>query len=55
MAIKIVAAVIAIILFAAFLLPVALKLKETALWVVMLLGFAMMLVDLWQSLRKNDT
>lgn len=55
MAIKLVAAVIAVVLFAAFLLPVALKLKEVSLWVVMLLGFGMMLVDLWQSMRKNDT
>jgi hypothetical protein len=55
MAIKLVSAVIAVVLLGAFLLPVALKLKETSLWVVMLLGFAMMLVDLWQSLRKNDT
>jgi len=55
MAIKLVAAVIAIVLLAAFLLPIALKLKEISLWVVMLIGFGMMLVDLWQSLRKNDS
>jgi hypothetical protein len=53
MAVKLIAAVIAIVLLGAFLLPVALKLKEISLAVVMLIGFGMMLVDLWQSLRRD--
>jgi hypothetical protein len=53
MAIKIIAAVIAVFLFGAFLLPVAIKLKEISLAVVMLIGFVMMLIDLWQSLRRE--
>lgn len=55
MTVKIVAAVIAIVLLLAFLLPVAWKLKEVSLAVVMAIGVVMMLVDLGQSLTKSDT
>ena len=55
MAIKLIAAVIAVVLFVAFLMPVVLKLKEASLALVILAGFAMMLVDLWQSLRQKDS
>jgi hypothetical protein len=34
--------------------PVVLKLKDIPLTVVAILGIAMMLVDLWQSLRAKD-
>lgn len=54
MAVKFFAAVIAVVLMVAYLLPVVIKLKEWSLGLVILLGLAMMLVDLWQSLRKPD-
>lgn len=54
MSIKIVAAVIAVGLMLAYLLPLAIKLKETSLAVVVAIALAMMLVDLRQSLRKDD-
>ena len=55
MAIKIFSGVVAVILLLAYLTPVMLKLKDPALVLVMLVGIALMLVDLWQSLQsKND-
>jgi hypothetical protein len=54
MAVKFVAAIIAVVLVVAYLLPVVIKLKEWSLGLVILLGIGMMLVDLWQSLRKPD-
>ncbi len=54
MTIKIIAGLVAMVLLAGFIGPVALKLKETALWAVVLIGFAMMLFDLWQSLQSKD-
>ena len=46
-------------IFAAALLliyvaPVVLRLKETALTIIVVLGVAMMLVDLWQSLQSKE-
>ena len=38
---------------AGFLAPVVVKLKDVALAAVILIGIAMMLVDLWQSLRSR--
>lgn len=55
MAIKFVAAGIAVALVLAFLAPVVIKLKELSLAVVILLGIGMMLVDLWQSLHSRDS
>ena len=51
---KIVAAVVAVGLMLAFVLPLILKLKEASLAVVVDIGIVMMLVDLWQSLRAGD-
>ena len=51
---KILVGVIAAALFLVYLAPVVLRLKEVALWVVVLLGVGMMLVDLWQSLQSKD-
>jgi len=54
MPIKITAALVAVVLLLAYLVPIAWKLKQTSLWVVMGIGIAMMLVDLWQSLRNGN-
>jgi len=51
---KFVAAILAAALLALFIGPVVVKLNEIALWVVAGIGFAMMLVDLVQSLRTKD-
>jgi len=53
MGFKIVCSIIAAALFIAFVAPVIIKLKEMALIVVVLIGLAMMLTDLWQSARKE--
>ena len=54
MIMKIVAAIIAVLLMLAFVLPPAVKLKEPALIAVIALGMVLMLIDLWQSLRERD-
>jgi hypothetical protein len=55
MPIRIVAAVIAVALFLSYVGAIAFKMKDLALSAVILVGIAMMLVDLWQSLaRKED-
>ena len=54
MLVKYFSAVVATVLLLGYLLPVALKLKELSLAAVMLVGVAMMLVDLWQSLQRPD-
>jgi hypothetical protein len=54
MPIKIVAAIVAVGLMLAYLLPLVLKLKEVSLAAVVAIAMAMMLVDLRQSLRKDD-
>ena len=51
---KIVAGIIAAALMLIYMAPVVLRLKDVALWAVALIGIAMMLVDLWQSLRSKD-
>lgn len=55
MPVKIFAALVAVVLMIGFLAPVVLKLKEVALGVVIVVGIAMMLVDLWQSFREKDS
>jgi hypothetical protein len=55
MPVKIAAAVIAVVLVLAYLVPIVVKLKELALGVVITIGILMMLIDLWQSLHKEDT
>lgn len=54
MPIKYFAAVVAVILVVGFLVPVVLKLKDVALGAVIVIGIAMMLVDLLQSLKSKD-
>ncbi len=54
MPIKFFAAVVAVILVIAYLVPVVLKLKDVALGAVILIGIGMMLVDLWQSLQSKE-
>ncbi|HEX6720950.1 MAG TPA: hypothetical protein VF107_05245 [Burkholderiaceae bacterium] len=54
MGLKIFSGIVAVVLFIAFVAPVALKLKETSLIVVIALGVVMMAIDLAQSLRARD-
>jgi hypothetical protein len=54
MAIKLLAAALAVILMLAYLVPIAWKLKEISLAAVILIGVVLMLVDLRQSLKKPD-
>lgn len=54
MAMKIVAAVVALALMLAFLLPYIFKMQDIALGAVMLIGLVMMLIDLWQSLQSKE-
>jgi len=54
MPVKLLAAVVAVALMLAYLLPLILKLKEVSLAVVVAIGVAMMLRDLWESLRTSD-
>ena len=53
MAIKIFSGIVAVILMLVYLGPVMLKLQDAALIVVMLVGIALMLIDLWQSLQSK--
>jgi hypothetical protein len=54
MGIKIGAGVVAVVLMAGYLLAPVFKLKEIELGIVVLIGLAMMLVDLWQSMKSKD-
>ena len=54
MAVKLVSALVAVVLLLAYLVPIAWRLKEISLAVVMVIGVAMMLVDLVQSLRGKE-
>lgn len=54
MAFKIFAAVIAVLLLCGFLLPYVWKMKEIELGAVILIGLAMMLRDVWESLKEKD-
>jgi hypothetical protein len=54
MPVKIFAAIVAVVLVIGYLTPVVLKLKEAALAIVIAVGIAMMLVDLWQSFRERE-
>ena len=54
MPIKIFAAVVAVVMMLCFLAPPVLKLKDIPLGVVILIGLAMMLVDLWHSLQSQE-
>lgn len=50
----IVGAVAAIALMAGYLGPLAFKMKDVALSIVILIGVVVMLVDLWQSMRETQ-
>jgi len=54
MAFNIVAGLVAVILMLVYLGPVVIKLRDPALSIVILIGFVMMLIDLWQSLQSKD-
>jgi hypothetical protein len=51
---KILASIVAAALLIIFIAPVVIKLQETSLTIVALIGVTMMLVDLWQSLKSKD-
>ena len=51
---KILAGIIAAVLFLGYMAPVVWRLQDTALWIVAAIGSAMMLVDLWQSLQSKE-
>jgi hypothetical protein len=55
MPVKIFAAVAAVVLMIAYLVPVVVKLQEVALGVVIVIGLALMAIDLWQSFGERDT
>lgn len=54
MPIKILSGVVAVVLMLGYLLAPVFKLKEVDLGIAILAGLAMMLVDLWQSIRAKD-
>lgn len=54
MSVKIFSAILAAVLLGGFLIPYVLKMKEIELGLVIVGGLAMMLVDLWQSLKEKD-
>ena len=54
MGFKIAAALVAVALLSGYLLALAFKLKEIDLTIAIIIGLALMLVDLWQSLKSKD-
>ena len=54
MAVKIFAGAVASVLMLCYLLAPVFKLKEVELGIVIVVGLAMMLVDLWQSIWEKD-
>ena len=51
---KIFAGLIAMVIMLTYLAAPVIKLQDIALGVVVLIGVAMMLVDLWQSMQSKD-
>lgn len=51
---KIFAGIVAMAIMLPYLAAPVIKLKDIALGVVVLIGVAMMLVDLWDSLQSKD-
>ena len=51
---KMVATLIAVALMLGYLAPLLVKMKDLALGGVILIGFVVMLADLWQTLRESD-
>jgi hypothetical protein len=54
MLIKIIAGIVGVALLLVYVSPVVLRLRETPLFVVAILGIGMMLIDLWQSVRSKE-
>lgn len=54
MPLKTVYAVVAVVLMLLYLSPVLYRLKELDLAIVMIVGVAMMLLDVWQSLKSKE-
>jgi hypothetical protein len=54
MAVKVVSGIVGAALLMVYMAPVVLRLKEVSLWVIVLLGLGMMLVDLWQSWQSKE-
>lgn len=48
------AGLVAVALMLGYLLPPVFKLKEIDLGIAIIVGLALMLVDLWQSLQSKD-
>lgn len=51
---KVLAGILAASLMLAYMAPVVWRLKDVALWIIAGGGAIMMLLDLWQSLQKDD-
>jgi hypothetical protein len=54
MVMKILSGLIAVLLVVAYVTPPAVKLKDPALIVVIIIGIVLMLIDLRQSLRERE-
>lgn len=54
MPLKTVYAVVAVVLMLLYLSPVLYRLKQLDLTIVVTIGVAMMLVDVWQSLKAKE-
>ena len=54
MPLKILYSVLAVVLMLLYISPVLYRLKQVDLSIVLLIGVAMMLVDVWQSLKAKE-
>lgn len=54
MVFKVAAGILAAALLVLYISPVVVKLKDVALSCVVFIGLAMMIIDLWQSLRSKE-
>jgi len=54
MAFKIFAGIVAVVLLIGFLVPYVLKMNDTALGAVIIIGLALMARDLWDTYREKD-
>jgi TctA family transporter len=54
MGFKILVSIFTVALIALYMGAIAVKLKDPALFIVMLVGVVMVIVDLWQSLKEED-
>jgi uncharacterized membrane protein YccC len=51
---KVIGSILAASLLIVFIGPVAIKLKDVAFSVVVLIGLTMMIVDIWQALKSKE-